>query len=89
MLGVSLEELKELVAAEDARAALRREWHSGVEDPVRRREILDEALGHIERQLELARRRGEEIAKLEEELLAKRKRIRARQRESTADVAER
>ena len=47
LLGVSLDELKELVAAEDARAALRREWRSGVDDPVRRREILDEALGHI------------------------------------------
>ena len=44
LLGVSLEELKELVSAEDARAALRREWKAGVEDPVRRREILDESL---------------------------------------------
>ena len=88
VLGVSLEELKELVEAEDARAALRREWHSGVEDPVRRREILDEALGHIERQLELARRRRDEIAKLEEELVAKRKRIRARQRESAGETVE-
>jgi MerR family transcriptional regulator, repressor of the yfmOP operon len=88
VLGVSLEELKELVEAEDARAALRREWHSGVEDPVRRREILDEALGHIERQLELARRRRDEIAKLEEELVAKRKRIRARQRESAGEAVE-
>ena len=44
LLGVSLEELKELVEAEDARAALRREWHSGVEDPVRRRQILEESL---------------------------------------------
>ena len=70
LLGVSLEELKELVEAEGARAALRREWHGGVEDPVRRRQILDESLGHIARQLELVRRRREEIAKLEDELLA-------------------
>jgi DNA-binding transcriptional MerR regulator len=76
LLGVSLEELKELVSAEDARAALRREWRSGVEDPVRRRQILEESLGHIAKQLELVRRRRQEIAKLEEELLAKRKRIR-------------
>ena len=69
LLGVSLEELKELVEAEDARAALRREWQSGVEDPVRRREILDESLGHIGRQLELVRRRRDEIATLEAELL--------------------
>jgi DNA-binding transcriptional MerR regulator len=76
LLGVSLEELKELVAAEEARAGLRREWHGGVEDPVRRRQILEESLGHIAKQLELVRRRREEIAKLEEELLAKRKRVR-------------
>jgi DNA-binding transcriptional MerR regulator len=77
LLGVSLEELKELVSAEDARAALRREWHSGIEDPVRRRQILEESLGHIGRQLELVRRRRDEIAMLEEELLAKRKRVRS------------
>jgi MerR family transcriptional regulator, repressor of the yfmOP operon len=81
LLGVSLEELKELIEAEGARAALRREWRSGVDDPVRRRQILDESLGHISRQLELVRRRGEEIAKLEGELVAKRKRIRTRLRE--------
>ena len=44
LLGLSLEELKELVEAEDARAALRREWESGVDDPVRRRQILDQSL---------------------------------------------
>ena len=75
LLGVSLEELRELVAAQGARAALRREWHEGVEDPVRRRQILDQSLSHIARQLELVRRRRNEIAKLEEELLAKRKRV--------------
>ncbi len=87
LLGVSLEELKELVEAEDARNALRREWHSGVEDPVRRRQILDESLVHIARQLELARRRRDEIAKLEGELLARRKRIQGRLRELGADQA--
>ncbi len=83
LLGLSLEELKRLVEAEDARAALRREWESGVEDPVRRRQILDESLGHIGRQLELVRRRREEIAALESELLSKRKRVRSRLRELT------
>jgi len=87
LLGVSLEELKELVEAEDARAALRREWRSGVEDPVRRRQILDESLGHIARQLELARRRRDEIAKLEGQLLARRKRVQGRLRELGADRA--
>jgi DNA-binding transcriptional MerR regulator len=82
LLGVSLEELKELAEAEGARAALRREWHGGVEDPVRRRQILDESLGHIGRQQELVRRRREEIAKLEEELVAKRRRVRELLRET-------
>jgi DNA-binding transcriptional MerR regulator len=81
LLGVSLEELGELVEAEEARAALRREWDSGVEDPVRRRQILDEALGHIARQLELVRHRRDEIAALEAELLAKRRRVQSRLRE--------
>jgi MerR family transcriptional regulator, repressor of the yfmOP operon len=84
LLGLSLLELKELVAAEDARAALRREWRSGVDDPVRRREILDEALGHIAKQLELVRRRRDEIAKLESELAAVRRRLRDRLREIEA-----
>ncbi len=77
LLGLSLEELKELVEAEGARAALRREWQGGVEDPVRRRQILEESLTHIARQLELVRRRREEIAKLEDELLARRKRVKS------------
>ena len=76
VLGVSLEELRELVTAEDARASLRREWKAGVEDPVRRREILDESLSHIAKQLELVRRRRQEIEKLEEELIARRRRVR-------------
>ena len=76
LLGLSLDGLKELVSAEDARAALRREWRGGIEDPVRRREVLDESLGHIARQLDLVRRRRDEIAKLEQELLARRRRVR-------------
>ncbi|HEY0390687.1 MAG TPA: MerR family transcriptional regulator [Solirubrobacterales bacterium] len=83
LLGLSLEGLKELVEAEDARAALRREWETGVDDPVRRRQILDESLGHIGRQLDLVRRRRDEISALESELLAKRKRVQARLRELT------
>src|SRR6478609_8307822 len=87
LLGLSLEELKALVEAEDARASLRREWQSGVEDPVRRRQILDESLGHIGRQLELVRRRRDEIAALESELLSKRKRVQARLRELSSPAS--
>src|SRR5204863_493142 len=68
--------------AEIARAAFRREWQEGVEDPVRRREILDEALRHIDRQLELIRRRRDQIAALERELAVKRRRLSRRLRDS-------
>jgi MerR family transcriptional regulator, repressor of the yfmOP operon len=80
LLGVSLEELKELAAAEGARAALRREWGT-VEDPERREEILREGLGHLDRQLALVRRRRDEIASLERDLAATRRRLRERLRE--------
>jgi MerR family transcriptional regulator, repressor of the yfmOP operon len=80
LLGVSLEELRELAAVESARASLREEWHSGVEDPERRREILLESNGYIGRQLELIRRRRAELERLEEELTAKRRRVRSRLR---------
>jgi MerR family transcriptional regulator, repressor of the yfmOP operon len=89
LLGVSLEELKELIEAEGARAALRREWHGGVEDPVRRRQILEQSLTYIARQLELVRRRREEIAKLERELLARRRRVRGLLRETATGPADR
>jgi MerR family transcriptional regulator, repressor of the yfmOP operon len=80
LLGLSLDELKEVVEAETARAALRAEWHRGVEDPERRAEILDEALGHIDVQLRLVRRRQRELEALAEELVAKRRRLRSRRR---------
>jgi MerR family transcriptional regulator, repressor of the yfmOP operon len=83
LLGISLEELKELVEAEGARAELRREWHGGVEDPVRRREILEQSLTYTGRQLDLVRRRRDEIAKLEQELLQRRRRVRSLLRELT------
>jgi DNA-binding transcriptional MerR regulator len=81
LLGVSLDELRELVAAEDARAALRKEWRSGVADPVRRREILEEALEHVAGQIELTRRRRKDVERMEQELVAKRATLRRRLRE--------
>jgi DNA-binding transcriptional MerR regulator len=81
LLGVSLDELKELVEAEDARAALRAEWRRGVDDPARRRQILLEATGHIDGQLALVRRRQAELERLAAELTSKRRRLRARLRD--------
>jgi MerR family transcriptional regulator, repressor of the yfmOP operon len=82
VLGLSLEELSELSAEESARAARLREWHDGVQDPVRRREILEEAIRYVELQLGLVRRRREELDELEQELVAKRRRVRGRLRDS-------
>ena len=64
LLGVSLEELRELMAAEDARRAIRAEFRR-TDDPRRRRVLLERALGHLDRQLELVRRRAAELAELE------------------------
>jgi DNA-binding transcriptional MerR regulator len=89
LLGLPLEELRELMAAEEARAALRREWRSGVEDPVRQRQILEESLSYIDRQLALVRRRRDEIARLEDDLSNRRRRVRDRLRGLKTDVGSR
>ena len=81
LLGLSLDELKTLLEAEEARAALRTEWREDNPGERRRREILEQALGHLERQLELVRRRRREIDTLEAELAAKRTQIRRKLRE--------
>jgi DNA-binding transcriptional MerR regulator len=80
VLGLSLDELHELSAEETARGARLREWHGGVEDPVRRRQILEDALRYTELQLELVARRREELDALDAELTAKRHRLRGRLR---------
>ena len=80
LLNLSLDELKQLVEAEEARAAIRRRLQTTDSDAERLR-LLDEALPHVETQLELVRRRKEELTRLETELVAKRKRIHERRRE--------
>ncbi len=81
LLGVSLEELKTLLTAEEARAEVRRQLRREDVDGERRRELLGEALLHIERQLELVRHRAAELEKLEGELCETRKRVRRKLRE--------
>jgi DNA-binding transcriptional MerR regulator len=80
LLGLSLDELGELAAAESARASLRREWQEGIEDPVRQRQVLEQSLGHIESQLELLRHRRDEIDTLRSDLETRRRRVRDRLR---------
>jgi DNA-binding transcriptional MerR regulator len=81
LLGVSLDELKTLLAAEEARAEVRAQLQREDVRPERRRQLLDEALGHLERQLALVRHRYAELAKLEHELSETRKRVKRRIRE--------
>jgi DNA-binding transcriptional MerR regulator len=74
LLGLSLDELKLVVEAEEARAALRAEFRRN-EDPVRAREILVELRRHLEAQLVLVRRRRDELDRLEAELSGKRRKV--------------
>jgi len=84
LLNVSLDELKTLLAAEEARAQLRTELRRDDVEPGRRHLLLREALGHIEQQLRLVRRRSAELDKLEAELVDKRRQVKRRLRESVA-----
>jgi MerR family transcriptional regulator, repressor of the yfmOP operon len=81
LLGLTLESLKELLAAEEARAEVRAQLRREDVGPARRRELLVEAAGHLDRQLELVRARAAELAKLQEELTETRKRVRRKIRE--------
>jgi MerR family transcriptional regulator, repressor of the yfmOP operon len=73
LLGVSLDELRDLVAAEDARLE-RREEFQRTEDPERRLTLIQESLSYIDRQLELVRRRRGQLDALEQELVTRRER---------------
>jgi len=84
LLGVSLEELKTLLAAEEARAEVRAQLAREDVDADRRRELLEEALGHIERQLALVHHRADELRRLDRELSETRKRVRRKIRELDA-----
>jgi len=68
LLGLSLEQLSELVAAEAARAEIRREMRV-TDDPARQRELVTEALRLVGNQLSLVRSRQAELAQLEAHLL--------------------
>jgi DNA-binding transcriptional MerR regulator len=77
LLGLSLEQLSQLLDAETARAEIRRELHATV-DPARQRELLRQSEGHIASQLTLVRGRLAELAKLEADLSERAQRVRQR-----------
>jgi len=80
LLGISLEELKGLVEAEEARAVIRERFQT-TDDPAEQKQLLEQAHGHVEAQLALVRSRREALDQLEGELTTRRKRIRSRLKE--------
>ena len=80
LLGLTLEELRSMIVAEDARADVRRRFHAS-ESPDEQLALLDEALPHIETQLALVRRRIAQLQELEGELVEKRRSVARRRRE--------
>ena len=83
LLGLSLEQLKQLLEAESARAHLRGELQQ-TEDPAARRRILEELLAHISGQLELVQTRLTELTDLAAELSDKQRKVRHKIREIDA-----
>jgi DNA-binding transcriptional MerR regulator len=74
LLNLSLEELRGLVEAEEARAAIRAQYRSATEAAERER-LLEAAAGHIDRQLALIRDRRAALDELEERLAERRERV--------------
>ncbi len=80
LLGLSLEQLSQMLEAQAARAEIKREYQL-TEDPDLRRELLQRSLHHIANQLELVRGRRAELEKLESELVDKRRLVQRRLKE--------
>jgi DNA-binding transcriptional MerR regulator len=81
LLGVSLDELRTLMEAEDGRDARREEFTAPGTSKQRRREILDASALNVARQLELLTARRAEFDQLEAELIARRELIATRRAE--------
>ena len=74
LLNLSLDQLRGLVEAEEARAMIRERYRSATEAAERER-LLVEAAGHLDRQLALIRDRRTALAALEERLAERRERV--------------
>ena len=70
LLGLTLDELRELAETQEARAALRDQW-AGSESDRERLAIVDAAIPLVERQLELVRMRQQKLTEFEGELTGK------------------
>jgi len=78
LLGLTLVELREWMDAEDARARLRERWNEQpAPDENTRADIIREAIAHMDTQLLLVRSRLGSLEQLEDELSAKRRKVRS------------
>ena len=77
LLGLSLDQLSQLLEAETARAGIRREYEE-TDDPERQRALLQQSAGHISNQLALVRGRIDELTRLEHDLSERSQRVRKR-----------
>jgi MerR family transcriptional regulator, repressor of the yfmOP operon len=75
LLGLSLDELREVMAGEDARAA-RKLAYEATEDAAERRRMLAEAEAHLDSLLEHVSRHKHDVEAYERELLERRDRVR-------------
>ena len=80
LLGLSLEQLSQLLEAESARAQLRREL-TKTEAPAERKRLLEEVQHHISTQLEMVRARLGDLTQLASELEDKQRLVEQRIRE--------
>lgn len=74
LLNLSLDELRGLVEAEEARAVIRERYRSST-DAAERERLLQEAAHHLDRQLALVRDRRTALGELEERLAERRERV--------------
>jgi DNA-binding transcriptional MerR regulator len=80
LLGLTLDELVTLAETEEARRALREQWHDDPTD-LERIEILDQAIELAQRQLKLLQTRREKLEEFAAELDEKLRRLRRQRRE--------
>jgi DNA-binding transcriptional MerR regulator len=88
LLNLSLEQLRGLVEAEEARAAIRERYRTATE-AAEREALLVAAAGHLDRQLALVRDRRTALGELEERLAERRERVAERLGELKAAPAPR
>jgi MerR family transcriptional regulator, repressor of the yfmOP operon len=74
LLNLSLEQLRGLVEAEEARAAIRQRYRDATE-AAEREDLLVAAAGHLDRQLGLIRDRRAALHELEQRLTERRERV--------------